>query len=82
MHGDVVDDIRSRLIPSLIVPPVDPFRLQPPKETLRHTIVPTVAFSAHAADDAMGLEQALEFMAGVLDTPDALLSVKGQFESG
>lgn len=46
------------------------------KEAFHRSVVPAVAATAHAANDAVRFEQALEVLARVLRALDALLCVK------
>ena len=55
-HRYVIQDILLRFIPGLVVMPMHPFLLQAAEEALDYSIVPAVAFSAHAALDTMSFQ--------------------------
>lgn len=62
----VVKQICLRVVARTIVPSVHSLDLQAGEETLHHGVVPDVAQAAHAADNAVLVEQSLELLAGVL----------------
>ena len=66
---DVVEHICSGLVPGAIGFALDAFGLQRREEALHRCVVPDVAGSAHAANDAAVCHQALELLAGVLAAP-------------
>lgn len=55
-HRYVIQDILLGFISRLVVPPVHPFLLHATKEALHNGVIPTVAFAAHAAFEAMGFQ--------------------------
>ncbi len=61
-HRDVLHNIGTGLRTRLVIPPVDPLRLQFPEETFNNAVIPTVSFSAHAPQNAVGPQKAPEFM--------------------
>src|SRR3979409_1733940 len=73
---DVIEDVGACCVARRVGLPIHTFLLERSKETLDGGVVPAVASSAHAAGDALGGEQALEVLAGVLA---ALVGVVQQF---
>ena len=67
-HGNIFQYVLLGRITCLVASPLHTLLLQGAEETLNHGIVPTIAFSAHAACDAMGFEQFPESLAGILRT--------------
>src|SRR4051794_622570 len=63
---DIVEHIRPGLVSGAIYFASGPLGLQRREEALHRRIVPDVAGSAHAADDAAVDHQPLELLAGVL----------------
>ena len=63
---DVVEHICSGLVPGAVGFSLDTLGLERREEALHRRIVPNVAGSAHAADDANVGHQALVLLAGVL----------------
>src|SRR5664279_4403773 len=63
---DVVEHICSGLVPGAIGFSLGAFGFQRREEALHRRVVPDVAGSAHAANDAAVGHQALELVAGVL----------------
>jgi len=55
-HCDIIQDILLRFIPGLVISPLHALLLQAAKEAFHHGVVPTIAFPAHAALEAMGLQ--------------------------
>ena len=68
-HLDVIDDILPGSRSAEILHPKYLFNFETTEETLRHSIIPTIAFSAHAAQYAMILEEFLEIKAAILAAP-------------
>lgn len=62
----VIEHIGPRLVPRGVVFSARPFSLQRGEEALHGGVVPAVAAPAHAADNAVVAQQALEVLAGVL----------------
>ena len=67
-HLDVIDDILPGSRSAEIPHPKDLLNFEAAEETLRHSIIPAITFSAHAAQYAMILEQLLEIMTAILAT--------------
>jgi len=65
-HRDVLDDVGSCFPAGLVAALVDPLRLHSGEEAFDHHVIPAIAFAAHAALDAMGLEQLAKVFAGVM----------------
>jgi len=65
-HRDVIDDVRPRLLASLVTAPVDRSGFQGAEEALHDRVVPAVCLATHAAVDAVAPEQLAERPAGVL----------------
>ena len=74
-HRDVFNDIGPGLRTRLVVPPVNPLRLQIPEEALNNAVIPTVAFPAHAPQNSVGLQTAAEFVTRILN---AAIGMKNQ----
>lgn len=55
-HRDIIQNILLRFIPGLVIPPLHTLLLQAAKEAFHHGIISTIAFPAHAALEAMGLQ--------------------------
>ena len=68
-HRDVLHDIGPSLRTGLIVPPMNSLRLQFPEETFNNAVIPTVAFSAHAPQNAVGFQKPSELMTRILNPP-------------
>ena len=66
-HRDVLHDIGPSLRTGLIVPPMNSLRLQFPEETFNNAVIPTVAFSAHAPQNPVGLQKPSELMTRILN---------------
>ncbi len=66
-HRDIFHDIGTRFRSRLIVPPVDPLGLQLPEEDLKYAVILTVAFSAHAPQNAVGLQKVPELITRILN---------------
>lgn len=62
----VIEHIGPRLVPRGVPSAARPFRLQRREEALHGGVVPAVAAPAHATDNAVVAQQALEVLAGVL----------------
>lgn len=65
-HHDVIENVLLCLSAGLVVPPLHAFFLQAREEALRDRIVPAVSLAAHAANEAICLEQTPVGFAGVL----------------
>ncbi len=65
---DVIEHISPYVVARRVDSPACPFSLQRREEAFNRSVVPTVAFSAHAACNAFSGEQALEVFARVLAT--------------
>ena len=65
-HLDVLDDVLSGARSAGIPHPKNLLNLEAAEETLRHSIVPAIAFSAHTGQHAMFLEYFLEIMTAIL----------------
>ena len=63
---DVVGDVAHCLGVVGVVALPNTLHLQVQEEALRHRVIPTIAFTAHAADQAMFGQQLLTHGAGVL----------------
>ena len=66
---DVVEHICSGLVPDEIDFALGALGFQRREEALHRRVVPDIAGSAHAANDAAVGHQALELLAGVLAAP-------------
>ena len=64
--SDVVGDIGHRLRVVDVITLPDPLGLEAQEEALHHRLIPEVALAAHAAHQAMMLQQCLVQRAGVL----------------
>jgi hypothetical protein len=65
-HLDVMNHITSGFTPVTIKHPGSPFGFQTVKETLCDSVVPAIAFSTHAADHAIGIQEPSVIAAGIL----------------
>ena len=63
---DVVEHVRAGLFPGPVDLAAGSLRLQGREEALHGRVVPALPAPAHAAGDALGLEQLLELVTGVL----------------
>ncbi|MCL2791046.1 MAG: hypothetical protein FWD79_10440 [Desulfobulbus sp.] len=68
-HLDVIDDILSGSGSAEILHPKDLLHRETAKETLCHSSIPTIAFSAHTGQYSMIPEQFLGTMAAILAAP-------------
>ena len=68
-HLDVTDDILPGSRSTEVPHPKNLLNLEAAEKTLGHSIVPAIAFSAHAAQYSMVLEQFLEIMTAILAAP-------------
>jgi len=66
-HRDVLQDIGPSLRTGLIVPPMNSNRLQLPEEAFNNAVIPTVAFLAHAPQNAFGYQKPSELMTRILN---------------
>jgi len=66
---DVFKNSRPGLLPGVVKVSADQLHLQSVEETLRHGVVPAVAFPADADPDSAGFQQRLKLDAGVLTPP-------------
>ncbi len=58
-HLNVFEDVLCRFVSRGVVPMIDELTLECPEETFDAGIVPAVAFTAHAGDEAILIEQPL-----------------------
>ena len=56
-HRDVLHNIGLSLRTGLIVLPMNSLRLQLPEEAFNNAVTPTVAFPAHAPQNAVGFQK-------------------------
>jgi hypothetical protein len=66
---DVVGNVALCLAVVSVLALPNALHLQVQKETLAHSVVPTIAFSAHALPQAIGVQQFSVCLAGVLAAP-------------
>ena len=65
-HLNVMDHITSGIISATIKHPGSPLGFQTVKEALCNCIIPTIAFSTHAANHAVGRQKFLVITTGIL----------------
>jgi hypothetical protein len=70
---DVPEHVSLRFRQGLVDPFPDPLALELAEKTLRAGIVPTVAFTAHAAGNPVVVKQILIIIGGVLYAPIAVV---------
>jgi hypothetical protein len=68
-HLDVIDDILPGSRPAEVPHSKNLLNFEAAEKTLGHSIVPTIAFSAHTGQYSMVLEQFLEIMTATLAAP-------------
>jgi hypothetical protein len=71
---NIIEEVCACRVAGWIGLPVHPFLLERSKETLDCGIVPAITASAHTAGNALGREQALEVLAGILPKNEATWS--------
>jgi hypothetical protein len=57
-HRDVIQNILFCLLSGLVIAPMNPFLFQAREETFSNTVIPTITFSAHAADKMILVQKA------------------------
>ena len=65
-HFDVIDDILPGSRSAEVSHSKNLLNFETAEETLRHGIIPAIAFSAHTGQYSMVLEQFLEIMTAIL----------------
>jgi polyferredoxin len=63
---NVIEDIGTKAITGTVLLPAQPFGLQGWEEAFHCRVIPAVSTSAHAASNAVWIQQPLEILAGVL----------------
>ena len=68
-HLDVIDDILPGSRSTEVPHSKNLLNFEAAEETLRHSIIPAIAFSAHTGQYSMVLEQFLKIMTAILTAP-------------